>query len=126
MLINQIVPLEMKDRICIHCQNGTTYLIAEPEQGKTSETIRQAVFRRGTILSTEPEFYHSCGMKHFCVATPHEVSYMDISGIFLDNEIKHERKELHLCVDNGKKILEQILSKYLNVPVIIDFMALEG
>lgn len=126
MMVNQIIPLETKDRICVHCDNGTTYLIAEPHQGKSTETIRQAVFRKDTILSTEPEFYHSCGMKHISEAAPFEVSYMDISGIFLDKKIEHNKKEIHLCVDNGKKVLEQILSKYFDVPVIIDFMALEA
>ena len=65
MLVNQIVPVEMKERICIHCDRVTpdsdpmTYLIAGSKQGKSTETIRQAVFRRDIILSTEYDFYNS-------------------------------------------------------------------
>ena len=48
MYVNQIIPLELKERVCIHCakkegeDDPMTYLIAEAQKGKTTETIRQA------------------------------------------------------------------------------------
>ena len=132
MLVNQIIPMEMKERICVHCdrdpnkprQDPMTYLIAGAQKGKSTETIRQAVFRRATILSTEYDFYHSAGMKHASKAGPDEVSHIGLRDIF-NPEFK-VTKPLRLCVDNGKAILEELLSERFGVPVTIEFMALEA
>lgn len=136
MLVNQIVPLVMKERICIHCEGNAsneapmTYLIAEEGQGKSSETIRQAVFRRDTILSTEYEFYQSAGMKHANEAQPGEVSYIGLRDIFSeeDNILPDNLRDgiLHICVDNGRKVLEELLTDRFGVPIKIDFIALEA
>ena len=42
MEINEIIPIEKRSRLCVHCDDKckTTYLIAEPRMGKTTETIR--------------------------------------------------------------------------------------
>ena len=131
MLVNQIIPMEMKERICVHCdrkENDTgdpmTYLIAGSRQGKTTETIRQAVFRRNTILSTEYDFYKSAGMKHASHANPGEVSYLGLRDIFTEG-LKFDGP-LNLCVDNGRTILEELLTERFGVPVKINFMALEA
>ena len=130
MLVNQIIPLDVKERICVHCnksENGDpiTYLIAEKGQGKTTETIRQAVFRRDTILSNEYDFYRSAGMKHADEATEMEVSFMGLRDIFND-EFKLSGRTLNLCVDNARTILEELLTERFGIPVKIDFMALEA
>lgn len=131
MLVNKIVPLEIEDRICIHCQeqdidgNPITYLIAEPHGGKTTETIRQAVFRRDGILTTEYDFYKSAGMKHISEATAGEVGYMGMRDLFQTNK-PQLNGPVRLCVDNGREVLQELLSHYLGVPVKIDFMSLEG
>ena len=131
MLVNQIIPTEMRERICVHCDhhdNDTgdpmTYLIAGPQQGKSTETIRQAVFRRNTILSTEYDFYRSAGMKHASEARPGEVSYLGLRDIFA-NELKLT-EPLNLCVDNARTVLEELLTERFNVPVKINFMSLEA
>ena len=131
MLVNQIIPTEMRERICVHCDrhdNDTgdpmTYLIAGPQQGKSTETIRQAVFRRNTILSTEYDFYRSAGMKHVSEARPGEVSYLGLRDIFAD-ELKLT-EPLNLCVDNARTVLEELLTERFNVPVKINFMSLEA
>ena len=109
MLVNKIVPVETRDRICVHCErkeneeDPVTYLIAEKGQGKSTETIRQAVFRRNTILSSEYDFYRSAGMKHAEEALEGEVSYMGLRDIF-NEDFKLSGKTLELCVDNGKYI----------------------
>lgn len=130
MLVNQIIPTEMKERICVHCdmhegdEDPMTYLIAGKRQGKSTETIRQAVFRRNTILSTEYDFYRSAGMKHASEARPGEVSYLGLRDIFAHNlELK---EPLNLCVDNGRTILEELLTERFGVPVKINFMSLEA
>ena len=130
MLVNQIIPIDVKERICVHCHpegrpDPIVYLIAEPQQGKTTETIRQAVFRRDTILSTEDAFYKSAGMKHASEANELEVSYMGLHDIFNEN-FKLKGKTLNLCVDNARAVLEAILSERFDVQVKIDFMALEA
>ena len=131
MLVNKIVPVETRDRICVHCErkeneeDPVTYLIAEKGQGKSTETIRQAVFRRNTILSSEYDFYRSAGMKHAEEALEGEVSYMGLRDIFNEN-FKLSGKTLELCVDNGKYILEELLSERFGVPVKIHFMSLEA
>lgn len=121
----------MRERICVHCDrhdNDTgdpmTYLIAGPQQGKSTETIRQAVFRRNTILSTEYDFYKSAGMKHASEAHPGEVSYLGLRDIFAD-ELKLT-EPLNLCVDNARTVLEELLTERFNVPVKINFMSLEA
>ena len=132
MLVNQIIPVEMKDRICVHCDRTSehsdpmTYLIAGKGQGKTTETIRQAVFRRNTILSTEPDFYHSAGMKHANEAKGLEVSYISLHDIVNDNYNLTNHKTLELCVDNGREILEELLALRFGIPVKINFMSLEA
>lgn len=84
--------MEIKERLCVHCERTSpeedpmTYLIAGPNQGKSTETIRQAVFRRDTILSTEYDFYKSAGMKHAADANPGEVSYLGLRDIFGDQK----------------------------------------
>lgn len=131
MLVNKIVPMEMEERICVHCSrkdeaDPMTYLIAAPRQGKTTETIRQAVFRRDTILSTEYDFYRSAGMKHASEAKETEVSYIGLRDLFNENFKLNERGSLRLCVDNGKAILEELLTERFGIPVTIDFMSLEA
>lgn len=130
MLVNKIIPIDVKERVCVHCHpegrpDPIVYLIAEPQQGKTTETIRQAVFRRDTILSTEDNFYKSAGMKHASEAGEVEVSYMGLNDIF-NEDFKIQGRTLNLCVDNARAVLESILSERFGVPVKIDFMALEA
>ena len=107
MLVNQIVPVEMKERICVHCnktspeEDPMTYLIAGPRQGKSTETIRQAVFRRDVILSTEYDFFKSAGMKHASQASPGEVCHLGLRDIFSNEhkkisqspEMEHHRQQ---------------------------------
>ena len=137
MLVNQIVPMEIKERLCVHCERTNpdedpiTYLIAGPGQGKSTETIRQAVFRRDTILSTEYDFYKSAGMKHAANANPGEVSYLGLRDIFSNQQglmaLKDRRSgAVHICVDNGRTILEELLTERFGVPIKIDFMSLEA
>ena len=137
LLINQIIPMEIKERICIHCDKVSpeddpmTYLIAGKAQGKSTETIRQAVFRRDAILSTEYDFYKSAGMKHITEANSGEVSFMGLRDIFdssQDTLLKNKKNgtTVHICVDNARTILEELLTERFGVPVKIDFMALEA
>lgn len=136
MLVNQIVPMEMKERICVHCstlspdETPMTYLIAESGQGKSTETIRQAVFRRDTILSTEYEFYQSAGMKHANEAQPGEVSYIGLRDIFSEEDdlLPDNLRDgaLHICVDNARTVLEELLTDRFGVQIKIDFMSLEA
>ena len=136
MLVNQIIPMEIKERLCVHCDKTddigipTTYLIASKRQGKSTETIRQAVFRRDIILSTEYDFFKNAGMKHACEAKPDEVSHLGLRDIFsedftLDHLLKHSGA-IHMCVDNGRTILEELLTERFGIPVKIDFMSLEA
>lgn len=124
--------MEIKERVCVHCHklpgddDPVTYLIAEKGMGKTTETIRQAVFRRNTILSTEYDFYKSAGMKHATEAGPGEVSFIGLRDIINPAVHLPEGQTLNLCVDNAKTILEELLSLRYNVPVKINFMALEA
>lgn len=126
----------MKERICVHCdrtdpqQDPMTYLIAGKSQGKTTETIRQAVFRRDIILSTEYDFYRSAGMHHASEAKPGEVCYLGLRDIFSDkNALQHlatSKGAVHICVDNGRTILEELLTERFDIPIKIDFMSLEA
>lgn len=130
MLVNQIIPLDVRERVCVHCPKGdredpVVYLIGEHGQGKTTETIRQAVFRRDTILSTEDDFYRSAGMKHASEAKETEVSYLGLKDIF-NEDFKISGRRLNLCVDNARTILEELLTERFGVPVVIDFMSLEA
>lgn len=135
MLVNQIIPMEIKERICIHCDkkekeaDPVTYLVAASGQGKTTETIRQAVFRRDAILSTEYDFFKSAGMKHVTEAKPGEVCYMGLRDIFnLETSLKRNEHSgaIHICVDNARTILEEVLTSRFGVPIKIDFMSLEA
>ena len=136
MHVNQIIPLELKERVCIHCakkegdEDPMTYLIAEAQKGKTTETIRQAVFRRDVILSTEYDYYKAAGMKHVTEAKPTEICYMGVRDIIRPGQIdllKNAKSgKVHLCVDNAKEILEELLSMRFEVPIKIDFMSLEA
>lgn len=127
MLVNEIKPVPVEARLCVHCEdeNKTIYLIAGPQQGKTTETVRQAVFRKATILSTDSDHYRSCGMKHLTEARPGEVSYIGLAGLIAD-DFTIDQPEVHMCIDNAKAILEQLLSERFKTKVIIDFMSLEG
>ena len=133
MTVNQIIPMELKERVCIHCDRDDrgdpmTYLIAGKGQGKTTETIRQAVFRRDTILSTEPAFYRSAGMKHARDAHKGEVSYLSLKDVMFSNEkiFTDGDGTLNICVDNAREILEELLTDRFGVQVRIDFMSLEA
>lgn len=131
MTVNKIVPVETQDRVCIHCdhiegQDPVTYLIAGKGQGKTTETIRQAVFRRNTILSTEYDYYRSAGMKHVSEALPGEVSYMGLRDFFNPNFQLPPGETLQLCVDNARTILEELLRDRYGTPVKINFMSVEA
>ena len=127
----------MKERICVHCnktspeEDPMTYLIAGPQQGKSTETIRQAVFRRDVILSTEYDFFKSAGMKHASQATPGEVCHLGLRDIFSNehkkiSHLKSANGSVHICVDNARTILEELLTECFNVPIKIDFMSLEA
>lgn len=131
MLVNQISPIDIKERICVHgapTQDGhepVGYLIAERGQGKSTETLRQAAFRGDTILSTEYDFYRSLGLKHYNVAKEGELAYFGVRDLINKTLAAKEQKEVHLCVDNAKCVLEFLLSEYLDTNVVIDFMSLE-
>ena len=127
MLVNQIIPIDAKERICVHANGNTpTYLIAEQGQGKTTETIRQAVFRKATILSTEADFYRSCGMKHVSEGKAGEVTFLGLGDVFnLEFDIENRPKRIHFCIDNAKTILEELLSERFGIEAVIDFMSLE-
>lgn len=131
MLVNQISPIDIKERICIHgapTQDGREpigYLIAERGQGKSTETLRQAAFRGDSILSTEYDFYRSLGLKHYNVAKEGELAYFGVRDLINKTLAAKEQKEVHLCVDNAKLVLEFLLSEYLDTNVVIDFMSLE-
>ena len=130
MDINKIVPIETRDRICIHCNDGpkTTYLIAEPRQGKTTETIRQAVFRRCFILSKEYDYFRSVGMKHASEAENNEIGFMGIRDLLnpANKDMFKNKEKVRLCVDGAKGILEELLSLYFEVPVEIEYMSIEA
>ena len=53
------------------------------------------------------------------------MAYFGIRDLINKTIAQNKQKELHLCVDNAKTILEFLLSEYLDTNVIIDFMALE-
>ena len=127
MLVNKIIPMEVKERVCVHAQNNTpTYLLAEKGQGKTTETIRQAVFRKATILSTEADFYRSCGMKHVSEAKQGEVSFLGLGDVFNEEfKLNTQEREIHVCIDNAKKIIEELLSERFGVDIVVDFMSIE-
>ena len=131
MLVNQITPIDIRERVCIHghkTQEGhepVGYLVAERGQGKSTETLRQAAFRGDTILSTEYDFYRSLGLKHYNVAKDGELSYFGIQDLINKTLSSKGQKEVHLCVDNAKTVLEFLLSEYLDANVTVDFMSLE-
>ena len=131
MLVNQITTIDIKERVCIHGSKTQEehepvgYLIAERGQGKSTETLRQAAFRGDTILSTEYDFYRSLGLKHHNVAKDGELSYFGIRDLINKTLSSKGQKEVHLCVDNAKTVLEFLLSEYLDANVTIDFMSLE-
>ena len=127
MLVNQIVPMDVRDRICVHAKGNTpTYLLAEKGQGKTTETIRQAVFRKAAILSTEADVYRAHGMKHINEGKPGEITFIGLGDVLnLNFDIENKPPILHMCIDNGKKILEDLLSERFGINVSIDFMSLE-
>ena len=130
MEINEIVPLEKRNRLCVHCDDAvrTTYLIAEPRQGKTTETVRQAIFRRCHILSKEYDYFKSLGMKHITETKDLEIGFMGIRD-FLNPEQKDmfkDKKKVKLCVDGAKGILEDLLSLYFEVPIEIEYMSIEA
>jgi hypothetical protein len=128
--------MEVKERICIHCDktddngNPTTYLIAGKQQGKSTETIRQAVSRRDIILSTEYDFFKSAGMKHACNAVPGEVCHLGLRDIFSENfninHLKRNSGAVHVCIDNARTVLEELLTDRFNTPIRIDYMSLEA
>ena len=129
METNKIVPIESKNRICVHCDDEykTTYLIAEPQQGKTSETVRQAVFRRNIILSEDYSYFKSLGMKHAKDTKDGEIGYMGIRDLlYKEHDYFADKPALHLSVDGAKGILEKVLSEMFKTKVIIEFMAIEA
>lgn len=129
MEVNKIVPIETRDRICIHCDddNKTTYLVAEPKQGKTTETIRQAVFRRCHILSKEYDYFRSVGMKHASKTKNQEVGFLGIRDLlYKEHDYFKGQDKLKLCVDGAKGILEDLLAEKFGVPVEIQFMSIEA
>lgn len=130
MQINQIVPLEIKDRLCIHCDDKcrTTYLISEPQQGKTTETVRQAVFRRCYILSKEYEYFQSVGMKHVSEVKNNEIGFMGIRDLMIpeNKDLFKDKEKIRLCVDGAKGIMEDLLSLFFEKPVEIQYMSIEA
>ena len=129
MEINKIVPVETRDRICVHCddENRTTYLIAEPRQGKTTETIRQAVFRRCHILSKEYDYFRSVGMKHASEAKEGEIGFLGVRDlIYSDKKYFANKQKLKICVDGAKGILEDLLTERFGIPVEIEYMSIEA
>lgn len=129
MQVNKIVEVAIKDRVCIHCEDEarTTYLIAEPRQGKTTETVRQALFRRCHILSKEYDYFRSVGMKHASEAEGNEIGYLGIRDLLYSDKNYFEGKQkLKICVDGAKGVLEELLTDRFGVPVEIQYMSIEA
>jgi hypothetical protein len=59
-----------------------------------------------------------------------EICYMGVRDIIRPGQIdllKNAKSgKVHLCVDNAKEILEELLSMRFEVPIKIDFMSLEA
>lgn len=68
-------------------------------------------------------------MKHVTEAKTGEVCYMGLRDIFnLETSLKRDTRSgaIHICVDNGRAILEEVLTARFGVPIKIDFMSLEA
>lgn len=129
MEINEIIPIEKRSRLCVHCddEHKTTYLIAEPRMGKTTECIRQAVFRRCHILSKEFGFFKSVGMKHASETKNDEIGYLTIYDLLYGEKNNFEGKtKLNLCIDGAKGILEDLLTEKFGIPIEIQYMSIEA
>lgn len=130
MQVNQIIPMDIRERICVHCDDEcrTTYLITEPRQGKTTETVRQAVFRRCHVLSREYDFFRSVGLKHVSEVENNEIGFMGIRDLVKpeNRDLFKGKEKIRLCVDGAKGIMEELLSLFFETPVEIQYMSLEA
>lgn len=131
MIINKSEPIDLKGRVFINTKNNSnlTYMIAEHGQGKSSETVRQAAVRQGVILSPTNQPYKNYGVMHGDDMKERlGVRYITLYDLFQGNQ--YELPEgpdgyVHICVDEGRLILEELLSQTLDMSVKIDFMTLD-
>lgn len=132
MLINKTQSISTKED-CIFVQSEhkskLTYMIAERGKGKSSETMRQAAIKQGVVLSPTNLPYKNYGVIHGDDMPEHTgVRYITLYDLFQGNQYDLPTGPdgyVHVCVDEGRLILEELLSQTLDMSIKIDFMTLD-
>lgn len=131
MIIESSRPKECDTQLYINADN-LSYFISERGEGKTAETLRQAISRCNVIVCPYEEPYKTYGFQEFC-KVPHrdyKITYLDVAQMDRLNDPTlgyhyTEKYPLEICVDEGRLVLEELLREKLGVPVKINFMSLD-
>lgn len=131
MIIESSRPKECDTQLYINADN-LSYFISERGEGKTAETLRQAISRCNVIVCPYEEPYKNYGFQEFC-KVPHrdyKITYLDVAQMdrLNDPTLEDQYTEdypLEICVDEGRLVLEELLREKLGVPVRINFMSLD-
>lgn len=132
MLIQQSKPVEKDTQLYIN-GNNISYYISEHGEGKTAETLRQAIYRGNVIVAPWEKPYKQYGFNRFCdnaIKRNNKITYLTLHQMEEINREGLEEKysEIHpleICVDEGRILLQELLREKIGVPVKVNFMALD-
>ena len=93
MLIQQSKPAEKDTQLYIN-GNNISYFISERGEGKTAETLRQAIYRGNVIVAPWEKPYEQYGFNRFC-----------------DNVVKQDYKITYLTLHQMEKISKEGLEE---------------
>lgn len=131
MIIESSRPKESDTQLYINAGN-LSYFVSERGEGKTAETLRQAISRCNVIVCPYKEPYRTYGFQEFS-KIPHrdyKITYLDVAQMdeidssTLEDQYTEDHP-LEICVDEGRLVLEELLREKLGVPVKINFMSLD-
>ena len=132
MLIQQSKPAEKDTQLYIN-GNNMSYFISEHGEGRTAETLRQAIYRGNVIVAPWEKPYEQYGFNRFCdnvAKQDYKITYLTLHQMEKISEEGLEEKysenhPLEVCVDEGRILLQELLREKIGVPVKVNFMALD-
>lgn len=132
MIIESSRPKECGTQLYIN-GNNISYFISEHGEGKTAETLRQAIYRGNVIVTPWEKPYEQYGFNRFCdnaIKRDNKITYLTLHQMGEINEEGleeryNELRPLEICVDEGRILLQELLREKIGVPVKVNFMALD-
>lgn len=127
MYYNEHTTKSVDDHIYLK-SDAIKYYIGNINSGKSGETLKQA-FLNQAVLIAKNNYFHLPKVKDI---TDRRAAYLSVGEIVFDTPpddaletLKGMDGKVHVCVDNGRMFIQELLGLLLNTEVKVDFISLD-